>query len=300
MPTNSKLQKILKLMMLLTGGIRYSRNEIMKRLQIDERTFYRYLNILREAGFVIPKPENSRYSIDKNSPFFSEISELLYFSREEAVVLYNALHAISDDNILKQNLQHKLFELYDFGDKPDVVVKPEHATIIHELMQARKYRSRVILEGYLSANSNSASDRLVEPFGFTTNFVAVWAFDVNAHSCKTFKISRIRSVQTLSEPWQYESRHKRKPLDVFRISSDEKTKVRLRLSIRAAELLKEEYPNSESYITQTDDTTFIFEGPVSGYEGVGRFILGLPGEIEVMHPNELMDFVRNKAKKIFD
>lgn len=300
MSNQSKLSKILELLMLLSGGLRYSRGEIAERLSIDERSVYRYLDDLREAGFIIPRPVNGTYTIDKSSPFFAEIGQHLHFSREEAVVLYNALHAISDDNPLKQNLQRKLFELYNFGDQPDMAVNPEHSVIVHELMQAKKYRSRVVLHAYLSANSNTVSNRLVEPFDFTTNFVAVWAYDTDDHCCKTFKISRIRSVQTLSEPWRFESKHIRLPMDVFRISSEEKTDVKLRLSIRAAELLREEYPKSAPFITKTGDNTYYFEGQVSSFDGVGRFVLGLADEIEVVYPSTLRDFIKKKAQKIFD
>lgn len=294
-----KLQKLLEIMVFLSSGIRYALGEIAERFEMSERTAYRYIQTFRDAGFIIPKPKNGRYHIDKNSPYFKEISELLHFSKEEAVILQKAIHSISDENLLKQNLIKKLYALYDFDRVPNTVVKAEHSANIHTLMQAIKEKKKVILRRYLSANSKQLKDRVVEPFDFTTNYIAIWAYDVADGCCKTFKNTRIASVQILPKPWEHKEEHKTLPIDVFRISSEEKIDIKLQLSIRAAELLQEEYPLSEQYITQINNEQFIFEAPVSSFNGVGRFIMGLCDEIEVIYPRSLKDFIKNKAKNIY-
>lgn len=68
----SKLQKILELLMLLSGGIRYTQREIAERLDISGRSVFRYIGELRQVGFIIPPPKNGRYYIDKQSPYFRE------------------------------------------------------------------------------------------------------------------------------------------------------------------------------------------------------------------------------------
>jgi predicted DNA-binding transcriptional regulator YafY len=300
MNKQSKLQKILELMIFLSNGIRYSQLEVANRLDISERSVFRYIKDLRDVGFIIPPPKDGRYFIDKNTPYFKEISELLHFSKEEAFILQNAIHSISDENLLKQNLVRKLYALYDFDRVPDTIVKPEHSANIHELIRAIKYKNKVILRGYLSANSKQLKDRVVEPFDFTSNYIAIWAYDIEAGCCKTFKNTRINSVQVLSEPWKHEKEHIKLPIDVFRISSAKQTRVKLILSIRAAELLQEEYPLAEEYITQLNKEQYEFEAPVSSFDGVGRFIMGLCDEIEIVYPDELKDFLKEKAKKIIN
>ncbi|MFA9370444.1 MAG: helix-turn-helix transcriptional regulator [Labilibaculum antarcticum] len=294
----NKLQKLLELMIFLSSGIKYTLEEITDRFQMSERTARRYIQTFRDAGFIIPKPENGRYYIDKNTPYFKEISELLHFSKEEACILQNAIHAISDENLLKRNLVNKLYALYDFDRVVDTVMKKKYSVNIHSLIQAIKCKSKVILRGYLSANSKQQKDRIVEPFDFTSNYIATWAYDVEDGCCKTFKNTRITSVQILAENWKHEQLHKKLPMDVFRISSAKKLDVKLRLSIRAVELLREEYPLSEQYITQISSTQFEFEAPVLSFNGVGRFIMGLCDEVEVIHPQTLKDFMHEKAKKM--
>lgn len=283
-------------MIYLSSGLRYSQHEIAGRFGVSGRTVFRDIKDLREVGFIIPEPVNGRYYIDKNTPYFKEISELLHFSKEEAHILQNAIHSVSDENLLKRNLIKKLYALYDFDRVANTIVKPQHSANIHELIKAIKYKNKVILRGYFSANSGEMKDRMVEPFDFTTNYVATWAFDMEDHCCKTFKNARITSVQPLPEPWENEKAHKAVPIDVFRISSDKRIKVRLNLSMRATELLKEEYPLSEEFICLLSDEQSVFETEVAGFEGVGRFVLGLINEIEIVYPDSLKDYLKNIIK----
>nr|WP_320022517.1 WYL domain-containing protein [uncultured Draconibacterium sp.] len=298
MREQSKVKRLLELLIYLSSGLRYSLSEIADRFQVSDRTVFRDIKDLREIGFIIPEPNDGRYYVDKNTPYFREISELLHFSKEEAVILQNAIHGVSDENLLKRNLIRKLYALYDFDRVADTIVKPQYSANIHELIKAIKYRNKVILRGYFSANSGQMKDRIVEPFDFTTNYVATWAYDMEDSCCKTFKNARITSVQLLPEPWENERKHRVLPIDVFRISSDKEIPVKLKLSMRAAELLKEEYPLSEEFIKPLTDEKFMFEAKVAGFEGVGRFVMGLCDEIDVEYPQSLKEFIQNKAKNI--
>lgn len=298
MDEQDKLLRLLEMLVYLSSGIRRSISEIGERFDISERTAYRYLRTFREAGFIIDTPHDGLYQIEKTSPYFSEISELLHFSREEAYILQQAIHSISDENLLKQKLVKKLYSIYDFDRVVDTVVKPENSENIHNLILAIKSRRCVILKGYQSANSNIERDRHVEPFSFTTNYVATWAYDLEDGCCKTFKNSRISSIVILKEGWTHQSEHRILPIDVFRISGEEEINVRLELSIRASELLKEEYPMAEKYITEKENGTIEFAAPVYSLEGVGRFVLELSQEIRVIEPQMLKEFIQKKAKNI--
>jgi len=148
-----KLHLLLEMLLFLSSGLRYKIEEIAERFDISVRTAYRYINTFRDAGFIIPNSRSGYYSIDKNSPYFREISELLHFSREEAVILQKAIHSIDNENLLKQNLINKLYALYDFDRVANTIVKKEYSANIHQLISAIKYKNQVILKEYLSANS---------------------------------------------------------------------------------------------------------------------------------------------------
>lgn len=278
--------------------MKYSVSELSDRLAISERSVHRYIAAFREAGFVIPRPEDGRYSIKKNSPKFKEMSQLLHFSEEEAYILSKAIHSIDDVNVLKINLVKKLYALYDFDQVAVTVVKRENSENVHRLIQAIREKKQVILKNYQSANSDLVSDRLIEPFEFTTNYISVWGFDTESNSNKTFKTPRIAEVIVLPQEWKFEQFHKTKPIDVFRISGEPTQKVKLLLTLRAMTLLTEEYPLAEKFITPTGHSHYLFESFVCGWEGVGRFVLGLCNEVEILEPEELNVFLKEKIKKI--
>jgi hypothetical protein len=85
-------------------------------------------------------------------------------------------------------------------------------------------------------------------------------------------------------------------MDAFRISSQEQILVKLKLSLRAFNLLIEEYPLAEKYVCIEDDNYRHFEAPVCGFEGVGRFCMGLPGEVEIIEPESFKSFIKEKIK----
>ena len=50
-----KLERLLRLMKLLTANTTYNVDQLAERLQMSRRTVYRYIDTFREAGFVIKK-----------------------------------------------------------------------------------------------------------------------------------------------------------------------------------------------------------------------------------------------------
>lgn len=299
MDDQPKLHLLLELIMLLSNGLKYRLEQICDRFDLTERTAQRYIKTIRDAGFIIPRPRNGFYYIDKQSPYFKELSELVHFSREEAQILYNAIHAVSNENIIKQKLTQKLYALYQSPPVANIIVNMQHSNNIHLLVKAVENQQRVVLNGYHSANSNSKSNRIIEPFKFTTNYVSIWAWDVESQQNKIFKISRISSVERLNTPWSNAAQHEEASSDHFRMSTKARIPVRLRLSLRACELLKEEYPLAEPCITPIGDNEYEYSATVHSMEGVGRFVLGLCGEVEVIEPPKLKKIIKEKAACLF-
>ena len=66
----------------------------------------------------------------------------------------------------------------------------------------------------------------------------------------------------------------------------------------AASLLLEEYPLAESDLTQEDENHWLLQTEVCRYEGVGRFVLGLFEDIEVLGSPEFILYLQNKTKDL--
>ena len=290
-----KVERMLRLMMMLTSNNTYTIEDLSSRLGASPRTIYRYIDTFKEAGFVVSK-KGDYFRLDKKSRYFKDISQLVHFTEEEAYILNSAIESIDPTNVIKQNLKSKLASVYDFKMLAECVVKGENARNVNSLIEAIEEKRQVILHNYTSAHSKNVSDRLVEPLSFTTNYIQVWAYEVSSGKNKLFKLSRIGSVEILPSGWEHESDHKEGLMDIFRINSFEQIPVKLKLGLRASSLLVEEYPLAEKYLSPLpdDNTHCILDTLVCGYEGIGRFVIGLLDDVEILEGDGLKEFLRNR------
>ena len=292
-----KIERMLRLMMLLTANNRYTVEELSRKLDTSVRTIYRYIDTFKDAGFLVTK-NGEHFRIDKRSKYFKDISQLVHFTEEEAYILNSAIESIDPTNTIKQNLKAKLASVYDFKMLAECVVKGENARNVNSIIEAIENKKQIILHNYTSAHSRNVSDRLVEPLSFTTNYIQVWAYEVLSGKNKLFKLSRIGSVEILENDWEFEDGHKEGLMDLFRINSFEQYPIKLKLGLRAASLLVEEYPLGEKYLSPAPDdpSHFILDTFVCGYEGVGRFVLGLLDDIEILEGDGLKSFLKERMQ----
>ena len=128
-----KIERLLRLMKLLTANTEYTVDDLAERLGMSRRTVYRYIDTFRDAGFVVRK-SGACIRLDKESPHFREISQLVHFTEEEAVILRRAIESIDDTNLLKQNLKRKLCSVYDNKTLAQTVMRGRQAPNIHALI----------------------------------------------------------------------------------------------------------------------------------------------------------------------
>jgi predicted DNA-binding transcriptional regulator YafY len=296
MDEHAKIKRILSIILLLMGSRRYSKSEIMQKFKISDSTFYRYISSFKEAGLIVEQ-ENGLYHIRRKDSSIRELWELLHFSEEEALILNKAIDAIDDNNQLKANLRKKLYSIYDFDRIAEAIVHPEQAQNIQRIMEAIKNHKQILLVGYQSAHGHSISNRLVEAFDITANYQMIWAYDIGSKKNKQFKVSRVQEVVVKQEEWRHEELHQALPMDVFRISGAVSEECILNLNLRAGNLLLEEYPLAEKYLEKTALHAYQFKGPIYGYQGVGRFCMGLIEDVEMIQPQGLKDYIQDKIKK---
>ena len=221
----------------------------------------------------------------------------MHFTEEEAYILKSAIESIDENNLIKQNLKKKLYTVYDYKILAETVVKGKNSINVNNLSRAIDEHKQVILKGYSSANSNKVNDRLVEPFRFTTNYIQLWAYEPQSGRNKLYKISRIGGVELLLDDWQNSDKHTEGRIDIFRISSTKRLPIQLKLGLRAANLLKEEYPLSEKYLTPCGGNCWLLKTEVCSYEGIGRFAAGLMEDIRSIEPIELSAFMEQKINR---
>ena len=292
-----KIERMLRLMKMMTANTSYSVDDMAERLDMSRRTIYRYIDTFREAGFVIKKSGN-HIRLDKESPHFKDISQLVHFTEEEAVILKRAIESIDDTNLLKQNLKRKLYSVYDNKILADTIVQGSAAATVHSLIEAIESRQQVILHDYRSAHGSAVRDRKVEPFAFTTNYVQVWCYDCESHSCKLFKTSRIGHVELLDSEWQFAESHTKGFIDIFRMNGEKRLPITLSLGLMARNLLVEEYPLAEKLLTEHDDR-WILSTEVADYAGVTRFVVGLLDDIKIINSPDLEAYISRYVERFW-
>ena len=293
-----KLERLLHLMMLLTANTRYTVDELAERMETSPRSIYRYLDTFKAAGFAIYK-EGSHIRMGKESPFFKDISQLIHFSKEEAYMIHQVIEAIDNNNLIKQNLKRKLASVYNSKIIADSVIKGRDADNIRNLIDAHEQKRMVILHNYSSAHGQTITDRYVEPFAFTTNYVEIWCYEPDSQRNKLFRISRIESVEVTTTTWKYEESHLEGFTDIFRMSSykGDKFPITLQLTRRAYNLLIEEYPLAEQDTQQISPDHWLLKTQVRNCIGVTRFVLGWAADIQLRDSPELKEYIKKYASK---
>lgn len=294
-----KIERLLRLMKLMTGNVNYTVNDLAERLDTTYRSIYRYIESFKDAGFVVQKLDGGVYKLSKESPHFKDISQLVHFTDEEAHIVNQLIEALDDTNMLKQNLRKKLCSVYNCTSMASSVVHGANASNVNSLVEAIEHRSQVVLRGYASSHTGNCRDRVVEPFGFTTNYVQVWCYEPESGMNKLFKTSRIASVEVLDREWKYADRHNEGYIDIFRMTGYEQYDVKLRLGMLAHNLLIEEYPLAERDITALDENSWLLDTKVCNYRGVGRFVMGLMDDIEIVDSPEFVDYIKQQVDTMY-
>ena len=293
---HTKITRLLRLMKLLTGNVSTTIDQLAVQMNTTPRTVYRYLDTIREAGFVVNKLYGNVYAMGKVSRGLTDFKKLIYFTEEEAYLAAKMIEGIDNNNVLKRDLQRKLASVYDSTSIANYIDNPANAANVEALSDAIKHKKQVVLKGYASAHSDETRDRLVEPIEFTANMIDIWAYDIENADNRVFKIQRIHSVEAIETPWAFEDKHEVKKPDIFRMTGSPVEKVALQLNTRAKSLLVEEYPLAERDLKR-EDGTWVLRTTINSVEGAGRFVIGLAADIKILQGKKLLDYIRKYDKK---
>ena len=287
----TKITKLLRLMKLLTGNVSRTIDQLAAEMGITSRTIYRYIDTIREAGFVVNKLYGNVYAMGKVGRGLSDFNKLIYFTEEEAYIVAKMINGIDNNNVLKRDLQRKLASIYDSTSIANFIDNTATAANVEALADAIKRKKQVVLKHYESAHSDEAKDRRVEPIEFTTNMIDIWAYDVENADNRMFKVARIQEVEVTDDDWAFKSMHKVQRPDLFRMTGSLNEIISLQLDTRAKSLLLEEFPLAEKELRR-ENGKWILTTRINSLEGVTRFILGLAADIKILEGENLRDYIR--------
>ena len=288
---HGRILRLLNLMKLLSSNVDYTIRELMDRLAISRRSIFRYLDTLRIAGFAVAKKGTNIHKLLSMPKEGINLSNLIHFSEEEAYLLHNLIGALASDCQVAINLENKIAALFDATSVTEIIGNKITGENIMRLRQAIDEKKQVTLVRYESGNTMSISDRLVEPIKFSSNYRDVYAYEVSTGLTKVFKISRIGLVDVSLADWQHEDKHEKIETDCFRMAGKEDIPVTLKMTLKAKNLLIEEYPLASKYISY-DGKDWWFKGNVKDLAGVGRFVIGLADQMDIIDSPALVNYLK--------
>jgi predicted DNA-binding transcriptional regulator YafY len=293
MLAQQKLLRVFTLIGLLRRRPGYKIPQLARLLEIDSRSVYRYLQLLGEIGYLIDKDDRGRYFLFEPGP-----EDAAEFQPEESGLLHTLVQGLDAGHPLREQLLRKLYTrsgLIPLAEDQLRMAKGAHRAALELALQTA---SKVRLAGYESVSSQTVSDRIVDPVALSEDGEYLHALEPGFAEPKAFKLDRIQRVDVLAEAAGDTGGHADAAFtDAFGMFGTQRTAVELALTLRAWRLLIEERPVLRGCTRADGDTGFPyrFEGAVAGFEGIGRFILGLPGEIRVLEPAGLRKYVLEKA-----
>lgn len=290
MATQQKMLRIFRLIRLLNTRPYKTVQQLSKILDTTSRSVYRYLDFLAEVGYLIDKDAHNRYFIIHESD--QKRDTLL--DPDEAYYIQDTLQQVAPDHPLVAQITAKLNKIHSLIPIASHLPKVQAYRNVQKLGEAIQMGLRVRLLNYHSTSSQKIADRHVEPIHFDDDFAYLLAFDLDAQEQRQFKIDRIESVLLTAE--RIEGAHEVMPVDVFGFTGDNWQNAELRLSSIAYRLLIEEFPNARSFVKEEADS-YRADIPVRDWRGLGRFILGLPGEITVLGPTDMIDYLRQEVAR---
>jgi predicted DNA-binding transcriptional regulator YafY len=287
-----KFERQLRLLEMLVGNTYLTVEQMGERTGLARRSVYRYLDFFKTAGFDLVKTDGI-YSIELSSTFIGRISEKMRFTGNELAVLRQLLEQADKNSVAVDGLKQKLRNVYGMDFISDVKVDRLMAKNIEVLYDAISKKRKVVLHDYYSPHSNTMSDRLVEPFKFLHKGGEVRCLDTKDLTCKTFKVARIRRhVQMLDEKWEFGNKHITYYTDIFGFSGEKQHRVKLVLGRLAMRILMEEFGVEEHRFIIQDDSHWLIALQVCSYQGVGRFVMGLIRDIDIIDSPDFLAYLR--------
>lgn len=284
------LYRILTLIKYLNTPPPRTARQLWTTLQSDKSTFYRDIKLIESLGYPVDSDAQNRWFIQFQFPEQSSgllsTDELLFLQQQLQQVALNAPNASLAQSLLsKFDRNHSLIPL------ADVLPMMHKNRIIQLIRTGINERYCLMIKGYRSLTSQTVSDRRFEPLELTQDFKYVIGWDLDKDRQSQFKLDRITDIDFLEVRISPNREHT--PMDLFGLTGDAWLAVKLKLSATAHHLLVEEFPLSRQFIRTTRDATY-FDGMVRHWKGIGRFVLGLPGEIEVINPDEFKAYLKER------
>ncbi len=294
MDESQKLYKVFTLIRLLNTPPAKSAKQLMQRTGMKKTHLYRNLKLLEELGYTIKTDKQHRKSLTfLNTSSSGKLTKDM-LGHDELNYIHDLLQSQVTASPYAESILHKFDRHLSLAPLADALPQLHRSRMIQLVRFGINRNRQLFLKGYRSVTGNKITDRIVEPMEITADHRYLIAWDVDKDDQRQFKFSRITDIEVLEVPTK--SGHIASPMDIFGMTGTEWHTVKMKLSTNPYHLLIEEIPLSRQFIFTRGGEVF-FEGQVRNWQGIGRFVLGFPGEVEVLAPEGFKEYLKEKIGK---
>ncbi|NJL13858.1 MAG: WYL domain-containing protein [Microscillaceae bacterium] len=295
MAETKQIIRIFRLIRALSQHPPLTKTQLAVRLGTTTRTIERDFELLEELGYLVEYNLDYRYFICVEA-FPAEKN--VQFTLEETQLLQTLLQS-ERQHPLRDSLVRKLFVHSELRPLSENVMLADQSLKIRLLGQAITERRYVWLRGYYSVHSQNTRDRYVAPTSFSENYESINAYEPESGQEKAFRIDRIFKAELTDQ--SHQQTPTTRDQDFFGFNDPLPFMVLLRMSDLPYRKLMEEYPATKPFLQRAYPGTnqpYVFRAEVRNVRGIGRFILGFPGEITVEGPALLRDYLNERIKNL--
>jgi predicted DNA-binding transcriptional regulator YafY len=246
--------------------------------------------MLQDLGFEVPRDENNRYTID-----LSAIAEPARFSNQEAQYIKQTILSTGKNHPLNASILSKIEPFDELKHHANLVLKAQIGLWVEIISKGLFEKKQICLEQYQSANSQTISDRIVEPICFTDNYQNLAAYELASKSCKFFNLERIGKVVLLDNPIAFEKHHEFFSPDVFGFQGKSLSKeIDIIMNLKACLILKTEYPMCNPAI-EKDESVYRLKTKVQSFLAPTRFVMGMKDDVQVNGSVDFIAFIKKQS-----
>lgn len=287
--TLATAHRIFKLIELLSRPPYYTVQQLSHMLDVSKQAVYRYIGLLENLGFLIDANIQHRYFIAL--PLHKNEHD---WTHEELEYIYQCLTPFKGINPVAEFITGKIKQKLKVLPSPSQFRQLQRGKIIQQIQSAIQKNNKIRLVDYFSLSRNQAITTILEPIQMSPDYKYLVAWDTQEEKEKQYKITRMETIEILPE--EISVLRTGHSIDIFGMMGTSWIPVRLVLSYRAWKLLLEEHPRASEYIYKENGKIY-FNGQVRDLPGIGRFIMGLPGEVEIIDPPELVRYLQKKVEE---
>jgi proteasome accessory factor C len=291
--TPIKVVRIFKLLNCLSEFPPKTVERLAQIIDVSPKTIYKDIHIIASLGYDIDKDDQHRYHIKYSAPYQYHLDDA-----EKKLIIGLVKEAGLNTNTITSITQKLKSKIYPDASNFKIM---KQLNVIRILIDAIAQKLPVVLIQYQSTTIGSKKrDRHVLPLYFDEMRMTFTAFDFEKAQAQLFKVSRMKDI-SMATGKNYGTIPENLPIvDAFGFAGNMALEVHLLLSKRACAILIEEFANTAPYIYNKEDESYpySFTTKVCGYEGVGRFVLGMMTEIRVIGDDGFKEYLKKKISEM--